>query len=210
MRLLSWNVENTHAPADVAAELTKLVKAHHPHAITLQETYRLRPTLKRWAKQHGYRLVQRRPRKGDSERAEVAILVRKHLPIRKRRSIRLSLPWKGPKAGRVHDGRLYRWVLVEENGVWWRIASVHQPFGQGPKAESIAAVQRWFDRAPHRPSIASGDWNMVKATVEKHLRGVAVHGFGIDLAASRHCHVHATRLGKHGSDHHAIKYEVTR
>ena len=62
MRIVSWNVENTHAPAQVAAELTKLVAAHRPDVITLQETYRLRPTLKRWAKQHGYVLVQRRPR----------------------------------------------------------------------------------------------------------------------------------------------------
>ncbi|HEX7717138.1 MAG TPA: endonuclease/exonuclease/phosphatase family protein [Marmoricola sp.] len=210
MRLLSWNVENTSPGPQVAAGLTSMLVGHHPDVITLQETYRLRPTLKRWAKQHGFVLVQRRPRRGDSERAEVAILVRKHLAIRKRRTIALRSIWRGPKAGVKHDGRRYRWVLVEEDGHWWRIGCLHQPFGQAPKAESIKRVQRWFDRAPRRASVMAGDWNMTKAVVEKRLKDVDVTGFGIDLSASRHCTVKATRLGKHGSDHHAIRYEVTR
>ncbi|WP_310962161.1 endonuclease/exonuclease/phosphatase family protein [Nocardioides terrisoli] len=205
MRIIGWNVENTHAPDAVRREVAKLIAVHDPDVICLQETYHLHGHLDGL----GYQVVQFRPRRGESERAETAILVRDGLRIKGRLAIRLRQHWRGPKAGKRHDGRVYRYVRVKVRRVVWKVGCVHQPFGQGPKAESIAAVQRWFDRARKgRPVAMVGDWNMTKHVVAARLHGVDVAGFGIDLAAVRNASVKATRLGKHGSDHHAIKYDL--
>lgn len=205
MRIIGWNVENTHEPAAVRAELAKLIDAHHPDVICLQETYHLHDKLDRL----GYQVIQYRPRKGESERAEVAILVRNGLKIKRGLRIRLAKVWRGAKLGKRHDPRVYRWTRVVKDGVTYKIGSIHQPFGQSPKAESVAAVQSWFDATPEtRPTLMVGDWNMTKAVVGKRLHGVDVAGVGIDLAAIRNADVAVTRLGKHGSDHHAIRYDT--
>lgn len=207
MRIIGWNVENTHAPDAVRAAVEDLIAAHHPDVLCLQETYHLHGHLL----DLGYRVVQFAPRKGVSEHAEVTVMVRDGLKIKGRLSLWLRARWRGPKAGRMHDPRIYRYVrLLDADGTVWKVGSIHQPFGHGPQAESIVAVQGWFDRAkPGRPCAMVGDWNERRDVVAKRLHGVKVIGSGIDLAAMRNCRGKSTRLGQHGSDHHAIRYDLT-
>jgi len=144
-----------------------------------------------------------------SERDETAILVRDGLHIAGRHVLRMRLPWRGPKAGLAHEPREYKWVGIE-HGVRWKILITHLPFGKAQQAESLRRIRRWFGN--HRgPTIAGGDWNTPAAKARTGT-GERVAGYGIDLTAYKRCRiVSKTRLGKHGSDHHAVlvTYEHT-
>ena len=141
----------------------------------------------------------------NSERAEIALLIARGVEIRGRHRMRMTLSWKGPKAGRRHDPRIYRWVGITARGQKWRVLGVHLPFGAKQQAESTRRVSAWL-RNHRMPSIAAGDWNRRKDRTARAV-GEKVAGSGIDLAAYRGCRlVEVARLGHHGSDHPAMLY----
>lgn len=205
--VFGWNVNTARRSADVRAELTKLTRAQHPDVIVLAEAYKLHGHLGGL----GYQIVQYAPRKGSSEEAEVAILIRNGIKIRGRLALRMRLRWKGPKAGKQHSPRVYRWVRIQHAGRVWKIGGFHLPFGQAQKAESTNAVVQWFRQtATGRPAIAVADWNINKTGVSARVgkpAGAKVVGQGIDLAAYRSCRlIGSDSLGYHGSDHPVMRY----
>jgi len=141
----------------------------------------------------------------NSERAEIALLIARGVEIRGRHRMRMTLPWKGPKAGREHDPRIFRWVGLTVRGQRWRVLGVHLPFGKKPKTEALRRIARWL-RHSKIPEAALGDYNLFEHVVAQAVEG-KVTGYRIDLNAYRNCKlVKKIRLGKHGSDHHAMLY----
>ncbi len=208
MRIVTWNVCNTTRPTTVRKGIEAITKAYRPDVICLQETYKLYGALAGL----GYQVIQFAPRKGDSERAECAILVRKGLKIKRGLAVRMARAWIGPKARVRHDGRTYRWTRVVLDGQVWKVGSVHQPFGPGPRKESRAAIVRLIRRTKAgRPTVIAGDYNEGPGVVRKEIAIAAaanVVGHGIDLAVYRNCQIVETvTLDKYGSDHRAVAFD---
>lgn len=143
VRVVGWNVHGLPArrgltPTQVARAVAQLVDAHQPHAFVLIEAYRARKALGTIA---GYR---RRQGRNIGERADVALLIRRDVAIRRRGRLRMTRRWLGPIHRVWKMPRIYPTVRLRfELGGELRLLGYHGPFGAGPVAESRRRLIRW-------------------------------------------------------------------
>ena len=212
LKVIAWNVYEGHDPATVEGEVVAMTGLHWPHIVALFEAKNLHGRLR----VPGYRVIQLRPVRNPgrmTETANVALLVRDGVRIKRRGALRMKRTWRGPVHGHLHDPRVYRFVVVKPRrlGPAWKVGGFHLPFGTAPRAESFRRMRRWFRRSSdRRPVVAVGDMNgnaaLMRARVGDRV-GARVAGHGVDLAIFLRCRLARVRnLGRHGSDHPALLY----
>lgn len=207
---ISWNVYTNHNVGDVLHELRAMIHYADPDVIALYEAKHLFHHLEGLG-YNVYQLKSKTARKGlRPATANVALLVRKQIKVRKTFTIRMNEVWKGPHKGAPQSPRVYRWLKLENQGSVWRIGGFHIPFGNAARHESFARLRAWLKNAKGRPTVALGDYNSGKTFVRDNVGkfvGGKVVGEGIDLATLLNCRLtRQENLGHHGSDHPAILY----
>lgn len=209
LEVLSWNVYSGTSPARVRAELGDMIHEENPDVIFLYEGVNLYGHLTGL----GYRVFQLKPKsqqKGSvSNNGNIVGMVRNGLKVRKSFLLRMKERWFGPKHGLPQDPRVYRSLKVSKKGIVFKTGGFHLPFGKEARAESVAAVKKFFAvTRKGRPVIAAGDWQTNEADTYKHIARpvhASVTGDGVDLAIYMNCTlVEEKNLGKRSSDHPAM------
>lgn len=206
LRVFDHNAYVGQKPEHYRKHLRVMIANEQPDIIVISEAKNLFGHLNGL----GYKVHQLKPRNRAS--ANIAVLVREDLKIKKSLVMRMTESWTGPKAGVKQPPRVYRAVNVKKGPFVWKVGGFHIPFGADSRAESFDRIKKWFrNSATGRPTIAVNDFNMKKAEVEKQLRGlnVKVEGSGIMLAIYKNCDLIKTKsLGLMGSDVHHAKLHV--
>ena len=161
LRILVANIES----ARTRPELAILIDQHRPDVVIVLQAYRARVWLNGIP---GYQNWQYR----GVEASGIAVLVGSTIKLKRRRALRMTRPWIGPKAGHKHRPRTYPRLRLQKAGHWVRLLPVHLPTHNNPaaQAESLAAVRRWVVAVPNVFSVAAGDWNrMVEELVTLQL-----------------------------------------
>lgn len=219
LTIIAWNIYIGTGKAAAREALRGLISRFNPEVFALMEATNLYGDLEGL----GYEVVQLRPRslrRGNRPgQANIALLVRKDLEIKKRRALRMTTFWRGPKHGLPQDPRVYRWIKIRIPGRWlwkryWKIAAAHTPFGQEARRESNTRLRRWLrDTVPGRPTILVLDANMKLAEFEKKISDPAdaeATAFNIEVAAWKHCELeHSERGTREPSDHPWVRYEFS-
>lgn len=208
---ISWNVYTNHKVDDVRHQVQGMIIENDPDVIALYEAKHMHGHLNGL----GYNVFQLKSKtthKGlRPATANVALLVKKDLTVRKTFTMRMKQVWKGPHLGAKQAPRVYRWLKVDKNDVVWKIGGFHIPFGDAARKESFTHLRDWFNKTVKgRPTVALGDYNSGKSFVRDNVGkivGAKVVGEGIDLATLKNCHLKRQKdLGHRGSDHPAILY----
>lgn len=214
MVIIAWNVYIGNHPTMVRAELKRMIHFRNPKVIVLMEATRMRGHLGGL----GYQVVQLKPRpkkKGNTPGdANIAILVRNDIPIKQRKTLRMTKFWRGPVHGWRQDPRVYRWVKLDFGGRIWKIGGAHTPFGRAARNESRKKLVHWGKMtARRRPTVLVLDANMHLQSFRKTIAtpgGMKATGKRIDLVAYKNVRLRRMRdLGHHGSDHPAMLYRFT-
>lgn len=209
MDIIYWNVYIRQSPEKVLHELKEIAEIWKPEIIGLGEA------TKAWSITDdvpGYRRIQLRPvRRRGNENADSAILVRNDIEVTARRVWRMSLSWFVPGRTVRHTPRVYLVVKFKADGLRWRVAVGHWPFGRAQE-ETKRRVRRWFRLAPLQRSIFVGDLNENAAGIAAAFKGTGVRqvGFGVDRALFKNCRASANKLGYRGSDHPAVRFSFTK
>lgn len=212
LTILAWNVYVGNKAKEVREALRVFISAYSPEVFALSEATNLYGHLDGL----GYQVVQLRPhskRRGSQPaQADIALLIRNDIKIKKRKAMRHRSFWRGPKHGWTQDPKVYRWVLIEFKGRTWKIMGAHFPFGAAARSETVRKVVQWLrNTVPGRPTIVVLDANMRLDEFTVRVAepgGAEAQGRGIDLAAFKNCVLHIeSDLGKGISDHPAKKYE---
>lgn len=211
LNILAWNVYIANTPAQVRMNLSPMLNTFDPEVAALMEAGKMHGHLSGL----GYKVIQLKPktlRPGNQPgTANIAILVRNDVEIKRRLTLRMSTFWLGPKHNLPQDPRVYRWVKIKWKGRTWKIGAAHTPFGEAARKESRNKLVRWFrTTVPGRPTILVLDANMSQAELRDKIAepvDALTTGVGIDLAVFKNANCVSTRdLGKHGSDHPALLY----
>lgn len=211
LEVISWNVYYKTNPREVRAELIKMIDRWNPDLFYLYESINLYGELEGL----GYKVRQLKPRatkKGHtSHNGNIVVLIRNGLKIKNTMIARMSKYWKAPRTGRNQDPRVYRAVKIKKQGVTWKTAGVHLPFGQDAQRESATWIRKFIKIThPIRPVVVFGDYNRKEKKVESSIADPTkskVAGDKIDLAVYKNCQlVKEHNLGKRGSDHPAWRY----
>jgi hypothetical protein len=144
-------------------------------------------------------------------RGDTIVLVKKGVRLRFWYWKRFKEWWTGPKHGWKQGPKRF-WVgrIKTEFGVV-RISVGHWPFNT-----AVPEVRRWctlwFMRS-NKNKVASvhvGDLNTRVSVLDDFVKNFdGKHtGVGIDRAIYKYCHVTATDIGHHGSDHPAVLFVV--
>lgn len=147
--VLLWNVWVGQKPRRVLRSLRRLIRAHRPDVIVLNEAYRCGAVLRRI---HGFE-VHQGPNVGEG--ADVAVLVADpHRTIRSH-AMRMRKTWTVVSKGRAKAPREYRAVRVRlEGGPVLRVLGVHgptdHPVNEAAAAESEDRIIRWAKRPARR------------------------------------------------------------
>lgn len=212
MFLLGWNVWTGHSPSDVRKVIDSVFLQNDVEAAVLMEASRLFGHLD----DLGYQVIQLKPHplvKGNiPNNSEVAVLVRNDLRIKKRRTLRMTQFWKGPKHGKRQDPRLYHDVRIKRGRRIIKIGGAHVPFGAAARLETQNRLVSWArNTIKRRPLILILDANMRLPEFRLNIAGPAgmkADGENIDLTAYRNVRLISKKnLGKHGSDHPVMLYE---
>jgi hypothetical protein len=139
-RVLLWNVYVGQSTGDLAVTLANLIDRHEPHLVALSEAYKARGVL---GAVPGYRRVQGLSPFGESR--DCAVLIRRDLTVIRKGFLFMKEPWIGPKHGLRKKPRRYVRVRVRtKSSQTVRLLSAHLPFGEKPRAESLARIAAWF------------------------------------------------------------------
>lgn len=135
--VLSWNVDQGQSPASVLTAVASLVDRFQPDVVQLSEAYRCRKVLRRIP---GYKRYQGL---NVGEGADVAVLVRRNIPVRAAWAMRMHEPWS--YKGRPRRPRVYRVVRLVPHGHVVRFLGVHLPTrnSEDAQAESYRRIRRW-------------------------------------------------------------------
>lgn len=210
LTLIAWNIYVGTTAKAARNALREMIKDFRPEVFGLMEAANLYGDL------HGlgYEVIQLKPRgRRHQAAANVAIMVRRGIPIKGRFALRMKRRWKGPKLGLAQDPRIYRWVKIVWAGRVWKIGVAHTPFGAAARKESNNALVKWFKSTlPGRPTVLLIDANMLRPEFEDKVgdpAGAEVEtGHRIDLVAYMNCVLENERnLGKGPSDHPAMLYD---
>lgn len=219
----AWNPHLSCRPPRLRSTLSnEALRYGRPHLIVLNEVPYLHYALADWAEGHGYAHFQERPgnRRGKvvEEHGSTAVLVdlrRDGFALVDRRVATMRTTWLVFSKNRRHLPRRYEVVRVITPGGLWKIRASHWPTkgNAAALAESLTRAAAWFTR--RRAGVAAadiGDHNLSVAVLHVWARtfGGRVAGHGVDSAIVAGAQATATRLGKFGSDHHAVRYRLTR
>ena len=209
--VIAWNIYVGSGELAARNALKEFIKAYNPHVLALMEATNLYGDLEGL----GYKVYHLKPspqRPGNIPGdADVALLVREDLKVKKSFTHRMKTFWKGPKHGFDQDPRTYRSVKVKALDKVWRVGCAHTPFGEAARAESKYFLIRWLSKAlPKLNTILVLDANMGLKEFDTTIAGpgnAEATGEGVDLAAWRNCElVKKKNLGKKISDHPAMLY----
>lgn len=226
---LSWNLLVGRGAAVVARELTSLIRNNSkPKFVALQEARGYRKVIRSVAKLLGY--VQLQPKDIGSadkgvqvrEAGSCALLVHKRVPMREHGAIRCDKKWDGPKAGLVHEGRVFPWGIFMLQGVWTLVVSVHMSTGKNGSAKNRAAWDEQMEMLEALvvekglPFILVGDWNDPWSSsgprspqgLADRLGGKVVHtDTRIDYAVKGDQPIKMSKASARTSDHPAVRIE---
>lgn len=226
-RVLAWNAKVGRNPDDVIRALTLMMSAR-PHIVEITEATPYGRELHEFAELNGYRRYQlphvrppkpRGRRRPQAEDANIAILVRDDVVVRRARAKRMRWRWWGPVHGWEHMPRVY-WkmnIRIPERPGLWRLSFGHWPTTRParngrPCRETERWVRRWFAAGAFWPSVHVGDLNRSVARLQRlfpHQRVVV--GRGPDNAlTNRKVGAATIVLPRYGSDHHAVLYSFWR
>lgn len=222
---ISWNVKTGRKASVVRRELKNLLRINkYPAVVALQEVRGYRAMLRLLAPSLRYRIYQPKdagpkPKGVQSREAgSTALMLRRYVKVRERGVLRLTKTWKGPKHGRVHEGRVIPWAVAWIEGRWTLVVPVHGPTGKfsednaGAWDEFIESIEALVERK-NLPFILIGDWNdrytnrgvrSVRAMADR-LGGQIVHTSApVDYAAIGGHRMVLKKKSRRGSDHPAI------
>jgi hypothetical protein len=202
--VITWNVCVENSADHIQTGLRELAQSR-PHVIALQECYHYRPHLP------GYRVFQL-PRRPDehglvNEDADVAVLIRDDVKVKRHRVIRMKQPWVGPKAGKKHAPRVFHTFALKVDGKTWKVAAAHWAF-PADNAAAVAEHKRWTARWLRgvRPGALVGDLNQHASPIH----GRRSTGQGVDRAVLARCTgVSRSVAHAYGSDHHPALITLT-
>lgn len=211
MSIIGWNVWVGANHRRIRIQLFQWIKEFNPEIFVLIEAKNLYGHLEGL----GYQVVQMKssPKRPGNEPgdANVAILVRNDVKLKRSFAQRMKTFWIGPKHGWKQDPRINRWVLVKKPGKGqktWKIGGAHTPFGEKARSESRRRLVKWLKNTlPGRPTVLIIDANMHLEEFEETIAepgGAEATGRGIDLEAHKKCRImRKENLGKGVSDHPA-------
>ena len=111
-----------------SGELLALIREHEPDVVIVEQAYRARRWLRRIK---GYRAYQL----WGPEASGIAVLIHHGVRVQRRRALRMTRSWVGPKAGRRHRPRVYPVFVLVKGGVTFRVIGVHLPSHNNPAAQ---------------------------------------------------------------------------
>lgn len=218
--IAAHNVEVGRPAADVIQSVESLIKDTDAVIACLYEAGGYARALRAHFGRRGWRVLGAR---------DAIVLVRESVPVRKVRRPGHHVPWLGPKAGVLHDGR--EWLRLDAllDGCWVRILAIHRvPGGPGKPAtakawkreHNILARQAARAAAQVIPLLVLGDINdhtdntaaLSHRSLSEDTGGRLVRTTcAVDWATAWGA-IKATgkRLGNYGSDHPAVHYTTKR
>lgn len=156
--IATWNGYVGRPGKELAQDLDRWLGKFEPHLGNLQEMSRglrfIRPVLRH----HGYSL-HRRAVLGVEGRSTL-LIARNDVPIWRSGAVVVDVPWKGPKMGLMHPGRVFPTVAAGDVKI--RDVSVHLPPGQVKNRKSYTASLDALETRADRwrvPLVLMGDWN---------------------------------------------------
>jgi hypothetical protein len=218
--VLAWNAHlGNRRVARALRRLTRKRAGGKPHVIALFEVPFRHGQIRRWARRHGYVMYAEEP--GDrtgrvvSERGSTVVLVRGDVHVIRARVVVGKQGWRVVSKNRPHDPRRDWMIRLRHGGTVYRLYVPHVATG-GPNGPSRAAVLEWGARVrrgiqARRAGIvyaAVGDLNDKLPNLRARFPDARVVGRTPDAAIVAGGHVTRQVLGKHGSDHHAIRYRL--
>jgi N-acetylmuramoyl-L-alanine amidase CwlA/endonuclease/exonuclease/phosphatase family metal-dependent hydrolase len=205
-----WNGRNW--TKDVLPTLNGILEDHKPDVPCLQECYKA-PDLVGKVPGYAYRYQGHGyPPKTEGyveERADNLILVRDGVSVKATEAYEMTKSWAGPKAGVMHDPRVFRRVTVNKDGQNFRVVNVHGPFTAAARKEFLTWARAEFEKlaALGDPVVFIGDWNFKYAELVEAMGPLAtVDGAAPDMAVYANCRKTGSKnLGLQGSDTHDCK-----
>lgn len=227
--VLLWNCHKGNRGPVVAAFLSQQLTPARPDLIVLNEAKGQHATLRGWATENGYTLYQERPLpeidgKPYPEQGDVALLVTRRridLDVLRSRVVTMTVPWKVFSHNQPHRPKRPQRVRLLVGDDWEvKVTAAHWPTngfkGGNRVAFAESATRAALALGARRPGTAAldiGDHNEDVQTLRSWARtfGGTVQGHGPDSIIGTGCVIAEPRvLGKHGSDHEALRTTVTR
>lgn len=143
VRILGWNVWVGQKPAAVKKSLERLIDAHDPDVVMLNEAYRCTYVLRELG---GFRVYQGRD---VGEGADVAVLVRRRHEVVNDGRLQMQQRWEVVSHDKVRAGREYQFVrlVLNGDGPTLRLLDIHfptdNPVNAAAASESRDRVIRW-------------------------------------------------------------------
>lgn len=197
---------------DVLPTINAILTKYQPHVSGFQECYKA-PDLTGKVPGYAYRYqgfgFEPEHEGWIEEHSNNVILVRDGVEVKAREAYEMTLAWRGPKLGIMHEPRIHRRVTVRNDEQNFRVINVHGPFGAEPKAETLYRIKTEIEALAELgdPVIAIGDWNVDFETLVAAMGpNITVDGRGPDMVAYVNCRkVSSVNLGRQGSDTHDCK-----
>jgi hypothetical protein len=204
LHVVTWNVCVENKADRIQVGLRELAQSR-PHVIALQECYHFRAHLPGYTT---YQLPRGKDEHGVvNEDADVAVLIRNDVTVKRHKVARMRTPWIGPKGGKRHAPRVFHTFVLKVDGKVWKFAAAHWAY-PADNAAAVAEHKRWTARwlRGFRPAALVGDLNQHASPIH----GRRSTGQGVDRAVLARC-VGVSRPVKdaHGSDHHPARIELT-
>lgn len=147
MKIATVNVEY-----DRDAPIDRVLDEDEPLVVSIQQGNR------GGLKRKGYRQVVH----GEGFEARgVRALVRKDVKVIRVKTMRMTEPWVGPKAGKRHKPREFLVLLCEHRGRRFWVVCVHLPTFNNPEAqkEALDRIESFVNRHDSLPVFVAGDFN---------------------------------------------------
>lgn len=225
--VVAWNPHVGNSEARVLDTLTAELTPRRPDIIALNEVRRHREALARWGLRNGYDVLQEMPLRDDPtkpkpEHGSSALLITEERPDLSPGRERVSvgrIPWKVFSHDRMHAPRRSLRRGFRTAGGRWKVSVDHFPtlgFEGGNRlafAESVARLAAFLlVKIPGTVAFGVGDHNERAPRLRRWARTVAarVVGHSVDSLIITGGRAEADVKGKHGSDHHLVRYTVTR
>jgi len=218
MKVLYWNVYVGHDPDNVVKELRGMVAEFKPEVVGLGEAGRIANRIHRARKAnpkfelirgyHTYYLEETYRGEGGT-----LALVRKDVDLRAWNWKKFTKWWIGPKNGaKQGPKRFWNGRIRDDRLGLVRLSIGHWPFNLAlPEVEEWAV--EWFKRPlVKRASVHLGDVNMQEPETDRFVKRFGGKNVGVrlDRALFKNCNVRVRDLGKHGSDHPAVLFTITK
>lgn len=215
LNVLAWNVKTGNPAAKHTIE--NLLELHKPDVAVFMECQPLAVDFKEIEATSGYTVLRERVASGwyhepMDERGETVVLLAPGVTASYDKVRVMGQRWVGPVHRNEHTGRRYRMLRLKAHGKTWRLCAAHWPTGWS-HAKNTSAVQEtlrfsraWMGRGLRAPSVIVGDLNAGAGKLRPMFPKQTVTGTGPDNLIAGKADVTMEKLGRYGSDHHAVLY----